>query len=73
MSPPSVTTTATTSILDNKSVLITGGTGSFGRAFVEREYSWQTIVNRWLDELGVETPAPAVSVAQPAYICKESV
>lgn len=28
--------TAKTSILDNKSVLVTGGTGSFGRAFVER-------------------------------------
>jgi UDP-N-acetylglucosamine 4,6-dehydratase/5-epimerase len=28
--------TATTSILDGKSVLVTGGTGSFGRAFVER-------------------------------------
>ena len=40
MTPPSVcsplASTATTSILDGKSVLITGGTGSFGRAFVER-------------------------------------
>ena len=32
----SVTQTATTSVLDGKSVLVTGGTGSFGRAFVER-------------------------------------
>jgi UDP-N-acetylglucosamine 4,6-dehydratase/5-epimerase len=31
-----LTTTATTSILDGKSVLITGGTGSFGKAFVAR-------------------------------------
>jgi UDP-N-acetylglucosamine 4,6-dehydratase len=29
-------TQASTSILDGKSVLVTGGTGSFGRAFVER-------------------------------------
>jgi UDP-N-acetylglucosamine 4,6-dehydratase len=44
MTPPSVSSslasslasTATTSILDGKSVLVTGGTGSFGRAFVER-------------------------------------
>ncbi len=28
--------TAKTSVLDNKSVLVTGGTGSFGKAFVER-------------------------------------
>ena len=28
--------TATTTVLDGKSVLITGGTGSFGKAFVER-------------------------------------
>ncbi|HEX3762588.1 MAG TPA: UDP-N-acetylglucosamine 4,6-dehydratase (inverting) [Kofleriaceae bacterium] len=33
---PSLTTNASTAILDGKSVLITGGTGSFGRAFVER-------------------------------------
>jgi len=32
----SLTTTASTAILDGKSVLVTGGTGSFGRAFVER-------------------------------------
>ena len=31
-----ILSTATTQILDGKSVLITGGTGSFGRAFVER-------------------------------------
>jgi UDP-N-acetylglucosamine 4,6-dehydratase/5-epimerase len=37
MTPPlPLTTTASTSILDGKAVLITGGTGSFGRAFVER-------------------------------------
>ncbi len=36
MTPPSILTTATTATLENKSVLITGGTGSFGRAFVER-------------------------------------
>jgi UDP-N-acetylglucosamine 4,6-dehydratase len=36
MTPPSLTVTASTSILDGKSVLVTGGTGSFGRAFVER-------------------------------------
>jgi UDP-N-acetylglucosamine 4,6-dehydratase len=33
---PSLATTASTGILDGKSVLVTGGTGSFGRAFVER-------------------------------------
>jgi UDP-N-acetylglucosamine 4,6-dehydratase len=33
---PSLATTASTAILDGKSVLVTGGTGSFGRAFVER-------------------------------------
>jgi UDP-N-acetylglucosamine 4,6-dehydratase len=33
---PSLAHTASTTILDGKSVLITGGTGSFGRAFVER-------------------------------------
>ncbi|HMG20658.1 MAG TPA: SDR family NAD(P)-dependent oxidoreductase, partial [Kofleriaceae bacterium] len=38
MSPP-LATTASTSILDGKAVLITGGTGSFGRAFVERALS----------------------------------
>lgn len=32
----SLITAASTSILDGKSVLVTGGTGSFGRAFVER-------------------------------------
>jgi UDP-N-acetylglucosamine 4,6-dehydratase len=32
----SLMSTASTSILDGKSVLITGGTGSFGRAFVQR-------------------------------------
>ncbi|TMQ09140.1 MAG: NAD-dependent epimerase/dehydratase family protein [Deltaproteobacteria bacterium] len=32
----SLTTTASTAILDGRSVLVTGGTGSFGRAFVER-------------------------------------
>jgi UDP-N-acetylglucosamine 4,6-dehydratase len=31
-----VTSNASTAVLDGKSVLITGGTGSFGRAFVER-------------------------------------
>jgi UDP-N-acetylglucosamine 4,6-dehydratase len=33
---PSLAHTASTAILDGKSVLITGGTGSFGRAFVDR-------------------------------------
>jgi UDP-N-acetylglucosamine 4,6-dehydratase/5-epimerase len=33
---PALAATASTSVLDGKSVLITGGTGSFGRAFVER-------------------------------------
>ena len=32
----SLMTTASTTVLDNKSVLVTGGTGSFGRAFVQR-------------------------------------
>jgi len=32
----SLATTASLSVLDGKSVLITGGTGSFGKAFVER-------------------------------------
>lgn len=32
----SLLATATTSILDDKSVLVTGGTGSFGRAFIQR-------------------------------------
>ncbi len=27
--------------------------GCAGRAFVEREYSWSTIVGRWLEELGI--------------------
>jgi UDP-N-acetylglucosamine 4,6-dehydratase len=37
MTPPSpLASNASTSILDGKSVLVTGGTGSFGRAFVER-------------------------------------
>lgn len=35
MTYTSILTTARTSMLDGKSVLITGGTGSFGRAFVE--------------------------------------
>ena len=35
MTPPSLASTVSTSILDGRSVLITGGTGSFGRAFVE--------------------------------------
>ena len=39
MMSPSLTATASTAILDGKSVLITGGTGSFGRAFVERALS----------------------------------
>lgn len=29
-----------------------------GRAFVEREYSWSTIVSRWLAEVGLEAPDP---------------
>lgn len=33
---PSLTTTASTAVLDGKSLLVTGGTGSFGRAFVEQ-------------------------------------
>jgi UDP-N-acetylglucosamine 4,6-dehydratase len=36
MTQPSLAGSASISILDGKSVLITGGTGSFGRAFVER-------------------------------------
>ena len=36
MTTPTTLATATTTCLDNKSVLITGGTGSFGRAFVEK-------------------------------------
>jgi UDP-N-acetylglucosamine 4,6-dehydratase len=32
----SLATTASTAVLDGKAVLITGGTGSFGKAFVER-------------------------------------
>lgn len=36
MTVPRLADTATTTILDGKSVLITGGTGSFGRAFIER-------------------------------------
>jgi len=36
MSPPSIVAQAPTTALDGKSVLVTGGTGSFGRAFVER-------------------------------------
>jgi UDP-N-acetylglucosamine 4,6-dehydratase len=32
---PSLTAAASTAILDGKSILVTGGTGSFGRAFVE--------------------------------------
>jgi UDP-N-acetylglucosamine 4,6-dehydratase/5-epimerase len=35
MIPLSLAGTASTSILDGKSLLVTGGTGSFGRAFVE--------------------------------------
>jgi colanic acid biosynthesis glycosyl transferase WcaI len=27
--------------------------GWAGRAFVEKEYSWSTIVGRWLEELGI--------------------
>jgi UDP-N-acetylglucosamine 4,6-dehydratase len=34
--PPTLLDVATTTILDNKSILITGGTGSFGKAFVAR-------------------------------------
>lgn len=34
--PPSLAATASSAILDGKSVLITGGTGSFGKAFVRR-------------------------------------
>jgi len=34
MTQPSLVSTASTSILDGKTVLITGGTGSFGKAFV---------------------------------------
>jgi len=33
---PTILSTAKTSTLDGKTVLVTGGTGSFGRAFVER-------------------------------------
>jgi UDP-N-acetylglucosamine 4,6-dehydratase/5-epimerase len=36
MTPPSLAGLASTSILDGKSLLVTGGTGSFGRAFIER-------------------------------------
>jgi len=36
MTLSSLLTTASTEILDGKSVLVTGGTGSFGRAFVQR-------------------------------------
>lgn len=36
MTPPSLSMLASGSILDGKSILVTGGTGSFGKAFVER-------------------------------------
>ena len=36
MTQPSLATTASHAALDGKSVLVTGGTGSFGKAFVER-------------------------------------
>jgi UDP-N-acetylglucosamine 4,6-dehydratase/5-epimerase len=36
MTQPSLATTAPLAVLDGKAVLVTGGTGSFGKAFVER-------------------------------------
>lgn len=33
--------------------------GAAGRALVEREYSWRTIVGRWLAEIGLDEPTPA--------------
>ncbi len=36
MTPPTLFSLASGAILDGKSILITGGTGSFGKAFVER-------------------------------------
>jgi len=36
MTPPTLSTLASGSVLDGKSILVTGGTGSFGKAFVER-------------------------------------
>jgi FlaA1/EpsC-like NDP-sugar epimerase len=34
MTAPPLATTASLAVLDGKSVLVTGGTGSFGKAFV---------------------------------------
>lgn len=41
--------------------------GVSGRAFVERDYSWSTIVGRWLREVGIEPrggPAPVADLAR---------
>jgi glycosyltransferase involved in cell wall biosynthesis len=35
--------------------------GHRGRALVEREYGWSTIVGRWLEEIGVDTASKAGS------------
>ena len=44
-----ITSVATTKCLDGKSILITGGTGSFGRAFVQRalESRAKKIIEQW--------------------------
>jgi glycosyltransferase involved in cell wall biosynthesis len=47
--------------------------GSAGRALVEREYSWSTIVSRWLGELGVQTGDLAAAPALNPLIRKETV
>ena len=39
-----LSSTAKVSVLDGKSVLITGGTGSFGKAFVKRALSSRAAV-----------------------------
>jgi glycosyltransferase involved in cell wall biosynthesis len=44
--------------------------GAAGRAFVERDYSWSTIVGRWLAEVGIERrgqPEAAV-VSEPVRV-----
>jgi colanic acid biosynthesis glycosyl transferase WcaI len=41
-------------LVDHPDIAIT--MGAYGRAFVESEYSWTTIVQRWLKELSLENP-----------------
>jgi glycosyltransferase involved in cell wall biosynthesis len=40
--------------------------GRNGRALVEREYSWRTIVERWMREIGMARQTPPAAVEAPA-------